>query len=64
MDNYRRPQISLPARAEVVLTARYEDQEQHTRNVIRFRNYNKFGSELRILDDDDQIEDKSETKKN
>jgi len=49
----------LPSRAEVVLTARYEDQEQQTRNVIRFRNYNKFGSELRILDDDDQIEDKS-----
>ncbi len=49
----------LPSRAEVILTARYENQEQQTRNVIRFRNYNKFGSELRILDDDDQIEDKS-----
>ncbi len=53
----------LPSRAEVVLTARYENQEQQTRNVIRFRNYNKFGSELRILDDDDQIDDQSGTKK-
>ncbi len=49
----------LPSRAEVVLTARYENQEQQTRNVIRFTNYNKFGTELRIIDEDDQIEDKS-----
>ncbi len=49
----------LPSQAEVIFTARFENQEQQTRNVIRFTNYNKFGTELRIIDEDDQIEDKS-----
>lgn len=53
----------LPSHSEVILTARYENQEQQTRNDIRFRNYNKFGSELRIIDDEDQIVDESAPKK-
>ncbi len=56
-------QYLLPSHAEVILTSRYDEREQQTRNEIRFRNYNKFGAELKILDDDDQIEDQSAPKK-
>ncbi|MFN2456141.1 MAG: hypothetical protein ABR577_18205 [Pyrinomonadaceae bacterium] len=56
-------QYLLPSRAEVILTARYEGREEQTRNQIRFRDYNRFGAELKILDDDEQIEDQTAPKK-
>lgn len=42
----------LPIRSEIELTAGRGVQELQTRNDIRFRNYQKFGSEVKILEDD------------
>jgi len=43
----------LPSRAEVVLTARRGEQAVQTRNEIRFRNYQKYGSKVTIIEEDD-----------
>jgi hypothetical protein len=37
----------------VRLTSRENKQIYETRNVIRFKDYQKFGSEVKILDDDE-----------
>lgn len=42
----------LPSMSDVRLTVRERDRTYQTRNVIRFRDYQKFGSEVVILDDD------------
>ncbi|MBA2379485.1 MAG: hypothetical protein H0V76_07915 [Blastocatellia bacterium] len=43
----------LPLLSDVRLTFRESGRNFETRNVIRFRDYQKFGSEVIILDDDD-----------
>lgn len=42
----------LPLVSDVRLTARQGKEVYETRNVIRFKEYQKFGSEVKILDDD------------
>ena len=42
----------LPSRSVSVLTTVRRGETQQARNEIRFRNYQKYGTELKILDDD------------
>jgi hypothetical protein len=42
----------LPSRSLVLMTTLARGETVQTRNDIRFRNYQKFGTELKILDDD------------
>lgn len=42
----------LPARADIQLTVAENRQTYQTRNDIRFRGYQKYGTEVRILEDD------------
>jgi hypothetical protein len=42
----------LPSRSVIVMTVAERGQTAQFRNDIRFRNYQKFGTELKILDDD------------
>lgn len=54
-------QYLLPSEAEIKLTARVgHDQFIQTRNEIRFRNYQKYGAEVKIIED---IEPDEEDKK-
>jgi hypothetical protein len=50
----------LPSRAVVILTSRYGDQSVQFRNEIRFRGYQKFGTEVRIIEDVDETEEPPE----
>ena len=43
----------LPSRAEIVLTANHGEQAVQSRNEIRFRNYQKYGSKVTIIEEDD-----------
>jgi hypothetical protein len=43
----------LPSLSDVRLTSRYGREMYETRNVIRFKDYQKYGSEVKILDDDE-----------
>lgn len=43
----------LPSLSDVRLTSRYGREMYETRNVIRFKEYQKYGSEVKILDDDE-----------
>lgn len=45
----------LPLVSDVRLTSREGKETYETRNVIRFKEYQKFGSEVKILDDDNEI---------
>jgi hypothetical protein len=47
----------LPARSVVVMTVDERGQTAQFRNDIRFRSYQKFGTELKIIEDDDFIEE-------
>ena len=47
----------LPARSLVVLTADERGRVMQFRNDIRFRDYQKFGTELKIIEDDDFVEE-------
>jgi len=47
----------LPARSVVVMTVDERAQTAQFRNDIRFRNYQKFGTELKIIEDDDFVEE-------
>ncbi|MDQ4121192.1 MAG: hypothetical protein M3209_07085 [Acidobacteriota bacterium] len=47
----------LPIASDVRLTSRYRDQLYESRNQIRFRNYQKYGTEVKILDDDEGVEE-------
>ncbi len=42
----------LPSRSLVVMTTAERGETMQSRNDIRFRNYQKYGTELKILDDD------------
>lgn len=42
----------LPVRAEVQLTGRSGPEIIQTRNIIRFRGYQKYGSEVKIIEED------------
>lgn len=44
-------QYLLPSDAEIKLTAAVGNQSIQTRNEIRFRNYQKFGAEVKIIED-------------
>lgn len=44
----------LPLLSDVRLTSREGREIYETRNVIRFKEYQKFGSEVKILDDDEE----------
>ncbi len=46
----------LPVRSDVIFTTRESNVLTQQRNVILFREYQKYGSEIRILDDDVKIE--------
>jgi hypothetical protein len=44
----------LPSHAEILITSLYKDRQLvQSRNDIRFRGYQKFGAELKIIDDDE-----------
>lgn len=43
----------LPSLSDVRLTFRQKSDVFETRNLIRFKDYQKFGTEVKILDDDD-----------
>ena len=45
----------LPTLSDVRLTSRESRQMYETRNVIRFKDYQKYGSEVKILDDDEEV---------
>lgn len=45
----------LPTLSDVRLTSRENRQMYETRNVIRFKDYQKYGSEVKILDDDEEV---------
>ncbi len=45
----------LPSLSDVRLTSRENLQMFETRNVIRFKEYQKYGSEVKILDDDEEV---------
>lgn len=47
----------LPSHADIQLTAVQRNQTYQTRNDIRFRNYQKYGTEVRIIEDDAEIVD-------
>jgi hypothetical protein len=54
-------QYLLPSQFEVKLTAAVGNQSIQTRNEIRFRNYQKYGAEVKIIEDiegDDEPEKK------
>jgi hypothetical protein len=55
----------LPIAAEIKLTAGSGERARHSRNEIRFRGYQKFGAEVKIIEDvgpDDEPEQKPESK--
>jgi hypothetical protein len=45
----------LPLLSDVRLTSKENRQTYETRNVIRFKDYQKYGSEVKILDDDQEV---------
>jgi hypothetical protein len=47
----------LPSLSDVRLTSRYGREMYEARNVIRFKDYQKYGSEVKILDDDEVVEE-------
>ncbi|HYY56492.1 MAG TPA: hypothetical protein VE842_04115 [Pyrinomonadaceae bacterium] len=50
-------QYLLPSRAEVFMTARFGELSIQSRNEIRFRGYQKFGTEVKIIEDVDETEE-------
>ncbi|MGA9998147.1 MAG: hypothetical protein WBP93_22225 [Pyrinomonadaceae bacterium] len=57
-------QYLLPTRADIVLGGRQSNQIIQSRNEIRFRNYQKFGTEVKITEDTDfsDMDEKPEEK--
>ncbi|MGB7921898.1 MAG: hypothetical protein WCF57_01505 [Pyrinomonadaceae bacterium] len=55
-------QYLLPVRAENIIASSLPGRAAQARNEIRFRNYQKFGTEVKIIEDDD-YEDEPEEKK-
>jgi hypothetical protein len=63
-------QYLLPSNAEIKLTARLGERTARagyemiqTRNEIRFRNYQKYGAEVKIIEDIEEFEDEKEPEK-
>jgi hypothetical protein len=54
----------LPSLSDVRLTLRESSRVFETRNLIRFREYQKYGSEVKILDGDEEEEVTNEVKPN
>lgn len=54
--NIAERQYLLPLQAEIILTTGKRGQEFQDRNDIKFRNYQKFGAEVKILDEVDDKE--------
>lgn len=51
----------LPSHAELLMTSLYKDRQlEQSRNDIRFRGYQKFGAEIKIIDDDEYAPDQPE----
>ena len=44
----------LPLLSDVRLTSKYGKEKYETRNLIRFKEYQKYGSEVKILEDDNK----------
>jgi hypothetical protein len=44
----------LPSHSEILLTQVFGNQSQQNRNEIRFRGYQKFGAELKVIDEIDE----------
>ncbi len=44
----------LPTRSEVLITTFYKGQVVQSRNEIRFRGYQKYGAELKVIDEIDE----------
>ena len=53
----------LPMLSDVRLTSRQDKQMFETRNVIRFKDYQKYGSEVKILDDDAEVPEEKPNQK-
>jgi hypothetical protein len=54
----------LPSHADIFITSLYKDRQLvQSRNDIRFRGYQKFGAELKIIDDDEYVPDPPEPPK-
>ena len=47
----------LPSLSDVRLTSREGQKIYETRNLIRFKDYQKYGSEVKILDDDQEVQE-------
>ncbi len=47
----------LPVLSEVRLTSRYDKESIESRNQIAFRNYQKYGTEVKVLDDDEVVDE-------
>ncbi len=47
----------LPVSADVIFTANAGERLHQTRNLIRFRDYKKFGSTVEIIEDDEVVDD-------
>jgi hypothetical protein len=56
-------QYLLPSFAEIKLTAGLGERSLQTRNEIRFRNYQKYGAEVKIIEDIEDFEDEKEPEK-
>lgn len=52
----------LPSRAVLEMTARQRSETYQTRNDIRFRDYQRYGTELKIIEDDIFEEEEPEKK--
>lgn len=52
----------LPTHSQILMTTTSRNMTRQSRNEIRFRNYQKFGAELKVIDviDDEDIPDKPE----
>jgi hypothetical protein len=44
----------LPTHSEILLTSVNGNRSQQSRNEIRFRGYQKFGAELKVIDEIDE----------
>ena len=47
----------LPSLSDVRLTSRENRQIFETRNLIRFKDYQKYGSEVKVLDDEEEVQE-------
>lgn len=47
----------MPSLSDVRLTSREGQQFYETRNLIRFKDYQKFGSEVKVLDEDEEVQE-------